>query len=103
MPSDPEVSCWVLNSCFANMPLRCISVVPLRVATRGMQKSWTCIDGTISRALPGGNLFGSFPTSLPLGPRRSVPEAKCESVWMEVCTKVAAAALVSVSWRVGWG
>jgi hypothetical protein len=27
-------------------------------------------------------------------------EAKCENVWMEVCTKVAAAALVSVPWRV---
>eukprot|EP00435_Cladocopium_sp_Y103_P013945 s3795_g3.t1 len=26
--------------------------------------------------------------------------AKCENVWMEVCTKVAAAALVSVPWRV---
>ena len=25
-----------------------------------------------------------------------VAEAKCENVWMEVCTKVAAAALVSV-------
>ena len=46
--------------------------------------------------------FGVPPESqkVPHWTPSSVAEAKCENVWMEVCTKVAAAALVSVPWRV---
>ena len=44
----------------------------------------------------------SLPTDRCPTEPRSIAEAKCENVWMEVCTKVAAAALVSVPWRVSW-
>ena len=64
-------------------------------------KSWFCVHGIVRRALRESRL-GFLPKTkkCPTGHPSNVAEAKCENVWMEVCTKVAAAALVSVPWRV---
>lgn len=71
------------------MPLRSVSVLPLLVAAGHNINRLGHVNGTESGA--------------PLNPGQNIAEAKCENVWMEVCTKVAAAALVSVAWRVSWG
>ena len=88
--ASSQVSCSVQSSSFANMSLRSVSVLPVLVAAG--QKN---INGL-------GRVNGTEP-SAPLNPGRSIAEAKSENVWMEVCIKVAAAALVSVPWRVSTG
>ena len=89
------------------MPLRCVSVL------WGWAKPKSCNDmqkmldvGGVSMESVYGMHGLVFYISVwdPTGPQRNIAEAKCENVWMEVCTKVAAAALVSVPWRVSaWG
>ena len=52
--ASSQVSCWVPRSYFANMPLRCVSIVPLRWALATSKKelvvcTWNSEEEGIAR------------------------------------------------------
>ena len=88
--------CFLSGVMLGAKQLFCKYVTPQRFSTSGFGGRWPKnINGL-------GRVNGTEP-SAPLNPGRSIAEAKSENVWMEVCIKVAAAALVSVPWRVAMG
>ena len=89
--ASSQVSCWVPSNCFANMPLRCVSVVLFRGALGTCKKSWFCVHGIVRRALRKSSL-GFLPKAkkCPTGhPQASLrPNAKtsgwrCARRWLQ--------------------